>query len=343
MFRGTYTALCFNTACVLLAHACGCSLDRMPTQSRRVTRTTDMQSAMQPGAGGASGDATDSAEPDPIAIGDPRRAPLGGDVTPACKNCDVSCGNGRVDEGEACDGDKLCSVRCERVFDGSLEHRYTFRGSGSRALDIVNGADGEIVGGALDTEGGVRLDGGAAATHVQLPGGLLSALGSATIELFITWRGERVWERIFDFGNSAIGDEGAAQGTSFWSLTARSEDETLQTRLNFTPAPWDSANDARVDAPLLVAGRLQHVATTFDGASGRLRVYVNGRLVDELEGVQGTLRMIDDAHMWIGRSQYENDPPLQATVHELRIYRAALSESAVRQSFELGPDPDLAE
>ena len=46
-----------------------------------------------------------------------------------------------------------------------------------------------------------------------------------------------------------------------------------------------------------------------------------------------------DVDNWIGRSLHPEDPNLNGTVHEFRIYDAALSQAAVRASFLGGTDP----
>ena len=47
---------------------------------------------------------------------------------------------------------------------------------------------------------------------------------------------------------------------------------------------------------------------------------------------------INDINNWLGRSQFSADAELQATFHEFRIYRAALSPELVAISYGGGPD-----
>jgi hypothetical protein len=250
------------------------------------------------------------------------------------------CGNGLRDDGEECDGDERCDQECRLMFDASLVHRYSFDGAGGDVLDSAGDAKGELAGTQLGGDGELRLE-GEPAQYLALPSGLLSALTSASVEVWLEWQGGDVWQRVFDFGNGADSEDGEQRGTSFWYLTPHSGDDTIHTRMNFTAEPWDSENDYSADgsAPLS-AGELHQVVATFDDVSKVLRLYVDGELEAEASDVDGRLAAIDDADLWIGRSQYETDPPLDASVLELRIYDSALAARAVQRSFERGPDPE---
>ena len=57
----------------------------------------------------------------------------------------------------------------------------------------------------------------------------------------------------------------------------------------------------------------------------------------------GALRLADlvDVNNWIGRSQWEQDATLNATLFDLRIYDVALTETQVEQVFgEVSSDFD---
>ena len=51
-----------------------------------------------------------------------------------------------------------------------------------------------------------------------------------------------------------------------------------------------------------------------------------------------TLGTIDDLNNWLGRSQYQADPELGGTYHEVRIYSKALSAGQITANFTAGPD-----
>ena len=85
---------------------------------------------------------------------------------------------------------------------------------------------------------------------------------------------------------------------------------------------------------------LTHVAVVIDGAAKTLALYQGGALQGAATAIRPsiTLGTLDDANNWLGRSQYQADPELAGTYHELRIYSKALSAAQVSASFTAGPD-----
>jgi hypothetical protein len=361
-----FTALRLGALSALLV---ACSLDKHPMRSAELGLGKRRPAATPVVAGDSGTDSPtkpnakpDSAVPETPAGGadicDQDASPGGATCDEACcgqrdgccpsgckpardEDCAVRCGNGRTEAGEECDGDERCARDCRRLFDAALVHRYSFVGSGTRALDSVGDADGAIVDADLQDEGRLELRGRRSGAHVRLPAGLLSGLRSASIEAWVTVRDEGVWQRIFDFGNHAAGDDGEQQGTSFWYLTPRSDRGRILTQLNFTADPWDPDNDYSVEGPMALSLDETHqVVTTFDAATRVLRLYVDGRELGSTDVKRGSLSQIDDRNVLIGASQYELDPALSATLDEFRVYDAALSPAAVARSFQLGPDPE---
>src|SRR5690349_16011931 len=76
-----------------------------------------------------------------------------------------------------------------------LIHRYSFDDD---ARDLVGGADGELVGDAAIADGAVVLSGNKP-SYVNLPNDLFKTLTNATFEIWVSWAGGPVWQRIWDF------------------------------------------------------------------------------------------------------------------------------------------------
>jgi hypothetical protein len=57
----------------------------------------------------------------------------------------------------------------------------------------------------------------------------------------------------------------------------------------------------------------------------------------------GQLSQISDVNNWLGRSQYSNDPELNATFDEFRIYDVALTAAQIQTSATAGPDATFLE
>jgi hypothetical protein len=87
---------------------------------------------------------------------------------------------------------------------------------------------------------------------------------------------------------------------------------------------------------------MHHVAVVADDTNDQLRVYVDGASVGS-GAWTGALSGIRDINNWLGRSQYSTDPELGGSLHEARIYGAALSDAQVALSFADGPDPAYLE
>jgi hypothetical protein len=224
----------------------------------------------------------------------------------------------------------------------ALVHRYRFGGSGTDVTDSFGSADGEVINTTLTDTDQLDLAGGISDEYVALPSGLLSSLTDATIEVWLRWDGGSAWQRIFDFGDndaSSQGDQGVGQNYLF--LTPRSASGSGTLRVAFTTN--GSGNETRLNASqALSSGGIHHVAVVFDASGGQLRLYVDGAPV-AMTALSGSLAALRDDNNWLGRSQYSNDPSLEGSLHEVRIYGEALEDEQIELSFDDGPDPAYLE
>ena len=173
--------------------------------------------------------------------------------------------------------------------------------------------------------------------YIDLPNGIISALGNqATFEAWVTWNGPAgsYWQRIFDFGTSVQGEN--------WSTGAFDSSYTFATplggagvfRVGWRHGP--TADERFLDGLSFPTGAPQHLAVTWDGDGGAVRLFVNGVFV-----VQGAphiaLADIPDVNNWLGRSQFP-DAMFNGSYNEFRIYDYPLSIPEVLGNFEAGPD-----
>jgi hypothetical protein len=228
-----------------------------------------------------------------------------------------------------------------------LVHRYSFNGTGTVASDSIGTAHGAIMGGANATMSGgsVNLTGDLGARYtsegyVSLPANLLDPLTSVTVEAWVTWRGaggsgSQVWQRIFDFGNQvASGSE--LIGSTYLFLTPRTASNGF---LRTAFSANGSGNETVVNAPVALPMNVQtHVAVVVDDPGNTIALYLNGAAQGSVMWT-GTLAAINDAHSWLGRSNYGVDPEFNGILHEFRIFRAPLSDAQLRASYLAGPDP----
>jgi hypothetical protein len=224
----------------------------------------------------------------------------------------------------------------------SLIHRYSFDGEGTRVLDSKGAAHGEAVGAMLLGDGHLALAGENSGQFVDLPNGIISGLSNATFEIWLTWQGGGVWQRIFDFGssNAAEGTPGTS-GRSYLFLTTESADDparslTRALRASYSTAGADDEELCHGPAPFPM-GVPGHVALVIDAAKESMALYQDGAFLVTCS-LSRPLSMINDVNNWLGQSNYGADVELSGSYDEFRIYAAALTTEEIAASFAAGPD-----
>lgn len=201
-------------------------------------------------------------------------------------------------------------------------HHWSFESDGS---DSVGGADAVLHNGASIAGGALVLDG--VDGYAELPiAATLSSLTDVSVEMWVTWAGDRSWERFFDFGT----------GTAVnWFMTP-SASQTGKPRVAITTGgnPGEQSTDAPDWFP---SDTRTHVVFTLDGdgASNQSRLYIDGALV----AGQSFASPLDPAELgaltniWLGRSQYESDPYLEGSIDELILYGGVLGDLQVLERY----------
>jgi hypothetical protein len=207
----------------------------------------------------------------------------------------------------------------------------------------VGGADGDLVNVELQSAEALDLAGGTTDQYVDLPNGIVSSLGDATFEVWLTWAGGASWQRIFDFGTTRQGEDVRGNGASYFFVTPRANPDGRGSEdfLRVTYTADGLASEVNVEASrALPVGSLEHLAVVVDDQNDELRLYLGGALQASTEFTE-SLAALQDDNNWIGRSQYVEDPSLAARLLEFRIYSAALGENEIGVSFRAGPDAVL--
>lgn len=207
-------------------------------------------------------------------------------------------------------------------------HRYSFT---SDARDSVGHADGALLGAAVVRDGQVHLN-GTRGTFVNLPGGLIAGYPAVTFEFWATFGTNRNWARVFDQG-STNGNNGQYDlyfcphsGQRDFRLTIM--DPQPQERIVSTPGNLDNQTNV-------------HVACVLDPATGFMGVYTNGVLAGTRNGLT-SLGSVHTNYFFLGRSLFTGDAPLNGSIDEFRIYKAALSAASIEASYSNGPNAVLA-
>lgn len=218
----------------------------------------------------------------------------------------------------------------------TLIHHYDFEGAGTTLSDRVGEAHGEILGGAaLDRTGSLTLDG--VDDYVNLPNGLISSLNEATLSMRLTWRGGPCWQRLFDFGSSVDGEDtiGVASTSLYVAATTCPDAHFGPVRANSLSCQFHvfgSTYIAQHEEPL-PTNRSVQVALTLAPENGFV-LYQDGVRVAEATALIDLGDIIDE-NVWLGRSQWEFDSTLAASLDDFRIYSNALSDEEIVRLFAM--------
>lgn len=243
-----------------------------------------------------------------------------------------SCGCSSYPDTNACD-----------ELRAALRNLYTFDGTGTAILDTRGDAHGTLLQvedpaaplDRLQFNGRLTLDG--LGSYVELPGGMISSLGDATFEAWVTWRGGDAWARIFDFGDNA--GTPVIGVTYLFLTTSRPADGGVRVAYSVAGPTQETIADGAEPLPIHLGpddNRPDHVAVVIDRTNASMRLYSNGvEIASRSESVD--LNAINDVNNWLGRSNYFVDPPLSALFIEFRIYSQALTAAQISASFAAGP------
>ncbi len=231
----------------------------------------------------------------------------------------------------------------------SLAHHWDFEdGAGTTVADIVGGANGTIMGASnawttVGSDGALSLLGGGsssawnntnnavAGSYVDLPNGIMSNFtGAATIEaVFVSDRlaGEN-WQRVYTFGASNGGEDISDSGAGQIFLTPS----------NGGILRLDYSGGAVFDTTPAVVGDITHVVVVLDPDGYISKCYVNGVLINTVNGAIAPLSDLNDINNWFGRSQWP-DSMFRGKLLDIRMYTGLMtaSEAAARYA-EVAPD-----
>jgi hypothetical protein len=216
-----------------------------------------------------------------------------------------------------------------------LIHRYSFS---SNATDSVGPADGTLVGDAAINGGAVILS-GHKPSYVDLPNTLVDTLTDVTFELWVTWDGAGIWERIFDFGNNTVGED--MQGAATQSIFLTPNNGGV---MDLSIFPQGIGGQQVINGIPLAAHVQHHVVWAYSVATTTSRLFVDG--VENGSNNSMTYTLADLAPMsnvWLGHSQYIQDADFAGAIAEFRIYRGTFLDTDVAAGFAAGPDTLPAE
>lgn len=208
-----------------------------------------------------------------------------------------------------------------------LTHRYSFA---SDASDSIGGANGTLMGTASVSGGQLVLD-GTAGCYVSLPGSLINIATntSVTIEAWVTFNNPSTWAYLFGFGNTnngaGVGQIGCvpcadAGGYHHWGIT---ENQSGGATVSWAHG-WNNMT--------------AHITAVVDPPTGTISIYRDGVLEVTQGGAENPLSLTPTNYVFLGRSFYDSDPYLSASIDEFRIYNGVLTPPQVAMTQLNGPN-----
>jgi hypothetical protein len=155
--------------------------------------------------------------------------------------------------------------------------------------------------------------------------------------VWISWTGQgsstdSVWQRVFDFGNQASGEAQRYLCVTTNESAGVSAEFSMSGAMNHVEV---------VSAQPLALNVVKHVAVVVDGATSTLLFYVDGARQGTVQ-LPAKLTDIKPTNLWLGRSNFDRDPAFFGSLHDFRIYGAALTDAELQESYSAGPDRDFA-
>jgi hypothetical protein len=213
-----------------------------------------------------------------------------------------------------------------------LIHRYSFHDPAVK--DSVGDADptlkgASVVGGKLVLKNGDKNSGDDDVQFVEFSKPILPKSGSVSIVFWFTAENAGAFSRVIDFG-----DQDNAEGKAFIYFTPRDSDDDSRAAISAR----DAGSKTNVDNDRLDDAKQHMVALVIDGNAKKFHVYIDGQEPAAAADLgDNTLDKVSRKHAWIGRSAFDNDPGLSATVEELRVYDNALSPADITAAMKAGP------
>ena len=224
-----------------------------------------------------------------------------------------------------------CAADCTFTYAHFIANRYSFDGTGTTLVDSVGGADGSAIGTVLSDTGQLSLPN---APYGDLQNGIASAHADATFEVWATWNGGAIYQRIFDLGSSDAGEGSQGEGLTYLLLMPQSETGNLRATFSDSGTPSDVVLNGAGPMP---TGVLTHLAVVADDSNDIMALYVNGAFVAQAL-FDESLASLGDQNNWLGRSQFATDPAFDGAIEEFRIYEKALDAQEILASYTAGPD-----
>jgi hypothetical protein len=223
---------------------------------------------------------------------------------------------------------------CATSAHAGLIHRYSFKsGTAKDSVGSDDGAlkgDAKIAGGKLVLDNGDKTSGDDGLSYLEFASSVLPKGGSASLVVWFTAKDTAAFARILN-----IGDKDGATGKAFIYFTAKNADDQARAAITATDAP----SKTYIDTDKLDDGKPHMIALVIDGAAKKLHLFIDGKEPAAAADLgDNTLDKVQPVNNWIGRSSFDADAGLTASIDEFRVYDNALTADEAAAAFKAGPD-----
>jgi hypothetical protein len=217
-------------------------------------------------------------------------------------------------------GGKTNSAIVEIKNAAVLTHRYSFTND---ATDSVGGANGTLQGAASISGGQLQLT-GVNSDYLDLPGSMLTNYTAVTVDAWVTFGAAQHWARLWEFADIGGGTQNEFYFAPGWNATPSAN-------VFNASFPWSGG----VTAPGQLENATYHITCLY--GDGVLRVYTNGVLEVGASNLVAPASSAGTVSATIGHSPYD-DPGINGSVDEFRIYNGLLAPDEIQASDVLGPN-----
>jgi hypothetical protein len=239
-----------------------------------------------------------------------------------------------IDPSRALGAFLIAAVVFVGAAQAQLIHRYSFTDG---AKDSAGKLDGKLVGDNAKVDSGKLTLKNEATTppekvsHVEFPGALIpKGSKAASLAIWFTAKDTQPFSRLID-----IGDIENAEGRSFIYVSPRTADDQFRAAITST----DVSGRIPLDNQRLDDDKPHCVVITFDDTARKMHVFIDGKEPKPAEDItDAPLSTVNPVVNRLGKSLFDVDPGLSATIDEFRVYDKALSAEEVAAIQKAGPD-----
>lgn len=203
---------------------------------------------------------------------------------------------------------------------------FTFEGTGEIVSDAMGGADGTAVGTTLTGTGGIELT--TPGAHIDLPARELRADTPSTALYWLVWRGAAE-QPVFYVQKPLLSLNVTALPASVTLLTS-------PTGLTLRYEVLEGSQEIVSPVPL-IAGKLTHLAISYDETKREVSLYVDGELVASGVLQRSSTDVIYGERVWLGHKG-DDAASFEGRFEDLRVVPQALSACQIREAYRAGPN-----